>query len=312
MASRPSYKNPPVLGDDTQYEAWVKEVNLWSLCCKLDKEEQGPALALSLSGNARQAAMDIDMNTLNSDGGLQAVINKLDGLYLKDVNQRIYVALKTFESFKRTDDCSMDKYLNEFDLKYNKLKAHGIVLPDVVLGYRMLESANLTKSRSELVRISAIQMTYNQIKTQLRKLEDIAVSSCDEPSIHIKTENDTYYTSEHPENDVLYNRTSNFRGGNRFNSDRGGRVGRSRGGRAGYSRGSRGRFDNRGGYDNRGRGAYNSGRGRDGQSGRGRGACYVCGKFDHRAWECPDRYDKENQNDENDGEEEAVFVDIEV
>ena len=99
MATGRSYKNPPTLSDDIQYESWVKEVQLWSLCCKLDKSEQGPALALSLSGNSRDAAMDIDVATLNSNDGLQSIINKLDGLYLKDVNQRIYVALKTFETF---------------------------------------------------------------------------------------------------------------------------------------------------------------------------------------------------------------------
>ena len=309
----PSYKNPPVMGEQIAYESWVKEVNLWSLCCKLEKEEQGPALALSLSGNARQAAMDIDMTTLNSAGGLQAVINKLNGLYLKDVNQRIYVALKSFETFKRTESCSMDNYLNEFDIKYSKLKSHGIVLPDVVLGYRMLESANLSKNRSELVRISAEQMTYNQIKAQLRKLEDIAVT-CDEPSVDIKVESDAYYnSSEHTESDdVLYNRTSNYQGGHRFSSSRGGRGGRSRGGRGGHSRGGRGGFHN----DGYGRGAYhgaNSGRGRGGQSGRGRGSCYVCGKVEHQARECPERYDnRENQKDGNDDIEEAEIVDIEV
>ena len=172
-----SYKNPPKLNEDMQYEAWVKEVNLWSLCCKLDKGEQGPALALSLSGHARQAAMEIDTGMMQSQNGLQAVINKLDGLYLKDVNQRIYVALKSFEHFKRTDETSMDDYLNQFDLRYNRLKAHGIILPDVVLGYRMIESANLTQSRSEIVRISAGSMSYDEIKKQLRKLEDIAASS---------------------------------------------------------------------------------------------------------------------------------------
>ena len=101
MSNPSSYKHPPVLSDGIQYETWVKELNLWSLCCKLDKKEQGPAVALSLSGNARQSALDIDVETLNSDGGLQAVINKLNGLYLKDVNQRIYVAMKNFEQYNR-------------------------------------------------------------------------------------------------------------------------------------------------------------------------------------------------------------------
>ena len=284
------------MNEDMQYEAWVKEVNLWSICCKLDAGEQGPALALSLSGNARQAAMDIDTSVMKSDGGLQAVINKLDGLYLKDVNQRIYVALKSFERFKRTEETSMDDYLNQFDLRYNKLKAHGIVLPDVVLGYRMIESANLTQNRSELVRISAGCMSYNEIKKQLRKLEDIAASS--NSYDEIKTE----------ESDVLfqYDHYPN-RGGNRSRG-RGGRGGARGGGR---SRGGRGAYQGDGAgvrnvfQGNNARGSRGAIRGRGTFRGRGRGACHSCGGLDHWARECPERYD-------NGGEGEGDVEDVEI
>ena len=61
MAKSNIFNNPPALTDTTQYENWVKEIKLWSICCKLDKKEQGPALALSLTGTARQAALDIEI-----------------------------------------------------------------------------------------------------------------------------------------------------------------------------------------------------------------------------------------------------------
>ena len=109
-----------------------------------------------MSGNAREAASDFDITTLSSEDGLRSIINKLDGLYLKDVNQWIYIALKTFDNFKRKEGSSIDAFLNEFDIKYNKLKVHNITLPDEVLGYRLIEGANLSKSRNELVRISSV------------------------------------------------------------------------------------------------------------------------------------------------------------
>ena len=313
MASGASYKHPPALGEETQYESWVKEVKLWSLCCKLTNEEQGPALALSLKGNARQAAMDLDLPTLNSAAGLQAVINKLNGLYLKDVNQWIYVALKSFEHFKREESSSMDDYLNEFDIKYSKLKSHGIVLPDVVLGYRMIESANLSKSRSELVRISATQMTYDEIKTQLRKLEDIAVSSSENytstSQTLIKTEESDAFYSQSENNDfsdVLYNRSSEHqRGAYRSRGGRGGRGGRSRGG-------GRGNFHG----DNGGRSVHfqnnNHVRGRGGgYRGRGRGVCHVCFSPQHYARDCPSN---ENNGNQTDGVEveDVEIVNIEI
>ena len=63
-------RNPPVLTDATQYEAWKKEVQLWQICCKYEKKEQGPALALSLRGNAREAALELTVDELNADDGV--------------------------------------------------------------------------------------------------------------------------------------------------------------------------------------------------------------------------------------------------
>ena len=282
-----------------QYEAWVREVKLWSLCCKLEKKEQGPALALSLSGHAQQAAMDIDTDMVNSDHGLQAVINKLNGLYLKDVNQRIYVALKHFECYKRSPETSMDDFLNQFDLRYNRLRAHGIVLPDVILGYRMIESANLSQSRNELVRISAGAMNYDEIKKQLRKLEDIAASSSFLDADEIKTE------------DALFQYNDN--------SNRGGYNSRARGGHVACGAAcsaARGGAQSRGGNGatrswhatNRGCGANRRG-GR--RRGRGRGACFICGEYDHWSRECP-QGEYGGGEDEEGEVEDAEVVEVEI
>ena len=303
-----SYKNVPKLNDKIQYEVWVKELKLWSMCCKLEKKEQGPAVVISLEGNARQAALDIDMSVLNSDDGLQAVINKLNGLYLKDENQRIYVALKTFEKYQRPAEESIDNYLNKFDLMYCRLKNHKIILPDAVLAYRLLESANLEKSKSDLVRATIKQMSFDEMKTQLRKLEDIAVTSVrDDGGFQIKEEPD----------DVLYNQ--------RFSNQRGGRSSRGRGGRS--LRGAHGGgFSNRGNYNNNdssrnfntdntssnSRGNFNNYRGRGGRN-RGRGACFNCQSTQHWARDCPIKPPQElGDDEEGDNEEQVEIVDIEI
>ena len=327
MSNPSSYKHPPVLSDGIQYETWVKELNLWSLCCKLDKKEQGPAVALSLSGNAGQSALDIDVETLNSDGGLQAVINKLNGLYLKDVNQRIYVAMKNFEQYKRPPNTSIDNYLTEFDIRYNRLKAHSIQLPDAVLAYRLLESANLEQSKSELVRATINNMSFTEMKAQLRKLEDSAVIVGDDGNFMIKNE---------PE-DVSYNRSferggRGGRGGGR--GGRGGFHGSQRGGRSNYNNynnsysnnnnqnynnynNSNNDFNNDNNYNN-----YYSGRGRGRSRGRGRGACFVCSSLEHQVRDCPERNNPEqdvsrrNASSDTNGNNRDVadveIVDVEV
>ena len=229
------------------------------------------------------------------------------------------MALKTFEKYQRPAGDSIDNYLNKFDLMYNRLKSHKIILPDAVLAYRLLESANLEKTKSDLVRATITRMSFDEMKTQLRKLEDIAITSGENASFEIKEEPD----------DVLYNRDFGNRRGNHSR-------GRGRNHRGSYGGGvSRGNGNNgtssdrnvsnrnfnnsgssnRGNYSNRGRGGHNRG-GRGG--GIRRGVCHVCKKNDHYVDMCPYVNHDElselgdvNEIKEN-PEEEVEIVDVEI
>ena len=103
-----SYKNPLILNDDSQYEKWVKEVKLWQTVTPLKDNEQAPAIALSLSGRARDAALELDITSLNSETGVKQLLEKLDGLYLKDENQWAYIAYQRFEKFQRQPNMSIN------------------------------------------------------------------------------------------------------------------------------------------------------------------------------------------------------------
>ena len=75
-----------------------------------------------------------------------------------------------------------------------KINVYNIILPDPVLAYRLLESANLQTTKAELVRATLTKLTYADMKAQLRKLEDSAISS-NTPQAHIKEEtSDTFYS----------------------------------------------------------------------------------------------------------------------
>ena len=256
-----SYRNAPVLSDSSQYESWVKEVRLWQICCKLEKKEQGPALALSLTDNAREAALELAIEDLNADDGVEKLIVKLNGLFLKDENQRIYVALKTFEQYQRPKTQSVDCYINEFERLHNKLKAYGIVLPDAVIAYRLLESANLESAKAELIRTTIQKLEYKEMKAQLRKLEDVAISSCS------SNQSDTKVKEEPA--DTLFNKSNKSRG-----FQRGGRT-------RGYTRGRNFRGDSF-------RGSSRTGNEDQKKTVTfKKGSCYICKSIYHWASDCP-------------------------
>ena len=82
MAS--NYKAPPEVKDELKYETWKKELSLWQIFTDLSKSKQAPAICLSLSGRACEAALEINIDKLHSDTGVQELITKLDCLFLKD------------------------------------------------------------------------------------------------------------------------------------------------------------------------------------------------------------------------------------
>lgn len=248
-SNRGSSRAPPSFDSTMTYELWKKQLQLWQICCRLDKNQQASELILSLSGKAREAALELDVNEVHAEDGVDKVLKKLDGLYLKDENQLIYVSLKKFEQYKRSKDQSIDDYINEFERLYNKLKHYKIVYPDAAVAYRLLESANLPQDRSELIRTTVSKLEYSLVKIQLRKLEDSAVKTADSFEVTVKNEPD----------DTFYGR------GDELNRGRAS-------GRGGFSRGRGGRFNGR-----------NRSRGR----GYTRGACFRCKDPGHYINDCP-------------------------
>ena len=72
-----NYKLPPVLGPDTVYETWKQEIAVWRLVTDLEQKRQGPAVTLTLVGQARAKALEIDVDDLNKDSGLDTLLEAL-------------------------------------------------------------------------------------------------------------------------------------------------------------------------------------------------------------------------------------------
>ena len=82
-----NYKAPPLLKEDSNYELWKKEIESLKTFTDLDGKKQGPAICLSLAGKAREAALQLPVENLNSDSEVVQLLAKLDELYLKDKDQ---------------------------------------------------------------------------------------------------------------------------------------------------------------------------------------------------------------------------------
>ena len=282
---------PPRFESSATYESWKKEIKLWQICCPLGKNQQAPALVLSLQGKAKEAALELEVSQLSSENGVNLILEKLDGLYKKDENQLIYVSLKNYEQHIRQKDQTIDDYINEFERRYNKLKNYGIIYPDTAVAYRLLEGANLTMESNKLVRTTITTFDFKSTKAQLRKLEDSAASCSSKTDVPIiKSEpDDTFYSNEQNE-DQHSNDNETY-----YNSEQQRGRSRERGSERGYMRGGRGFRGGRGGGS--GRGGRNS-NGRFSGRSRSRGSCFNCRSYDHYINECLNR-DNSNRDDDN-------------
>ena len=124
---------------------------------------------LSLEEKAREAVLELDIAVLNSEDGMKKLYEKLDILFLEDINQSAFRAYKTFENYQRLPGMSLEDFLIEFGRLVVKLKDFNILLPEPVRAFRALKSANITKDNEKLVKATVSELTLSSMSEHLRK-----------------------------------------------------------------------------------------------------------------------------------------------
>ena len=198
-----SYKNPPALDEDKSYETWKSEIDIWRLMTDVEKERQALALVLSLSGQARQRALEIEVADLNKADGVDTLLESLEELFLKDKIDLAYETYSKFEQFKKTDSMSMTEYIVEYERLYTRCKRYDMTLPDAVLSFRLLDNSKLTLEQRQLALTAAKDLKFETMKTALKQIfTDIPKSCFTTPGACInidksgKQQEYAYYTRE--------------------------------------------------------------------------------------------------------------------
>ena len=119
-----------MLRADFLYENWKKEIIIWQRVQTQKKKKKTLAIFLSLEGKAKEAALDIDDESLNKEDSVGKVLAQLDKVHLKYKIQLAYQAYDTFEKFQRLLEMSVAAFLIEFECFHNKAKAYNMVLPN--------------------------------------------------------------------------------------------------------------------------------------------------------------------------------------
>ena len=164
-------KQPPVFDPDggDAYQDWKSDVEVWKLFTKDEDKRIGPAVYLSLKGNAREAVRGIDTKVLGTDTGYNTIMEALDKVYLKDETTRAFCAIKNFIEYRRESGHGFSKFFVEFNNKHLELTKHKLKFDNGLMGYFLLTAANLSDDHERLVRATA-KLDFDDIRDKLQKV----------------------------------------------------------------------------------------------------------------------------------------------
>ena len=158
--------------DESRYswEIYKKEVQIWAELTKLADEKKGSAFWMTLTGKAKSVVQDMTIEEIKAKDGLTKMLTKLEDVFKPDANQAAYMAYQEFEMFKRPDEMKLPDFVIKFEELNSRIKVHKMVLPDGVLAYRFLQSANLREEDMNLCRATIQNFTYDEMKKKVMAL----------------------------------------------------------------------------------------------------------------------------------------------
>ena len=107
----------------------MNDVKIWQLSTD---QKQGPTLYLKLTGRARECVHELTPEVIGGDDGVKIIIEKLDKLFMKDLNTR---AFKEFYDYRRPAGVSIADFIVRFEYLYHKLKQFDMKLPEGVQAF---------------------------------------------------------------------------------------------------------------------------------------------------------------------------------
>ena len=288
-----SSKCPPKFDNESEYENWKKDINIWCELSELPVEKQALAIHLSLTGRARTTSSEIELTILKSKDGVKTIIEKLDSLFLPDKGRRQFTAFHNLYNFRR-NNINIHEYVSEFEHKYFKFTQEGMKLPDSVMAFMLLASCDLPECETQIVMSAISEIGYASMKSILKRVfgTQLCVQSAQESKVDIGVECPSNIKTEPVfsgvSKEVLY-------------ATRGQRPRRSS---RGYGRRLRGRgaaFLTPAGTGDQGNNRRLNPIGRDGQVSR----CVICDSRYHWARYCPHSYENNEKSSASIGEEDA-------
>ena len=164
----------PAMKTDQPFDAWKKELKIWILTnttLNVDKKIQAGILFESLSGEPRETVLsELSVDQITAEDGVENIISTLDNFFGGNETKNAFSAMDGLMKYKRDPEMEIEGFVRQFQFKVNKARASGTILSDGVLGYMLLDCANLDEDKNAMVKATCDDMNYKTVKAQLEKI----------------------------------------------------------------------------------------------------------------------------------------------
>ena len=178
----------------------------WTRITKIEPQKQAETVLHYLEGHSSGIQEKIDTalgdEVEDKPDGMTKMIAYMDTIYAEDEMTTAWTKYKEFIRLKKDVNQPVIEFIAEFDKKHKKAKETGCEFSDIVLGFNLLESCDLSETDEKFV-LTAVNFKtgkqnnnlLEQIKNSLRKFQSRErLSGYKDDKIKVKTEDDSFVT----------------------------------------------------------------------------------------------------------------------
>ena len=126
--------------------------------------------SLEENAKAEKAVSDLTDTELADDEGINTLFAKLNLVFKDETVDEANRTYSNFISFNKKDDMSMTDYILVLENLYQKMMQYEMKLPDAVLTFKLLDSADITDDEHKLALTVCIDLNFERMKSALKRL----------------------------------------------------------------------------------------------------------------------------------------------
>ena len=160
---------PKLNPDNTNYEIWRKQVQVWRHITSSHKRNQGSILFLAMEGKAKDHVHNMDLDKLEQDDGFEEVLKVLDEVYLPEIFEKKHRNFNDLWFAYRKENESMAIWVANWHAKFINYEKVAGIIPSETAALMLLTSARLTAEQKQSIKLHmGTEITYAKMRELIK------------------------------------------------------------------------------------------------------------------------------------------------